>query len=99
MSTQPATQGRPSPEEAQRFQADMEDMEWFDEHREEIFVSCRGKYVTVVNKELFVGDTPEEVWAKARAKYPDRGPGIHYIHPNPPKVMFYDCARDVRSHP
>jgi hypothetical protein len=44
-----------------------------------------------------VGDTPEEVWAKAREKYPGRGSDIRYIHPNPPRRMLYDCARGVRS--
>lgn len=97
MPTQSGIPGKLSPEEAKRFQADMEDMQWFDEHAKEIYASCRGKYVMVANKELFVGDTPEEVLAKVRAKYPDRGAGIHYIHPNPPRRMIYDCAGGVRS--
>ncbi len=95
MSTQPVSQGRLSPEEAKRFQEDMEDMQWFDEHVHEIFETCKGKYVAVANKELFVGDTVEEVLMAVRAKYPDRHPNIDYVNPNPPRVMIYDCKRLV----
>lgn len=61
---------------------------WLQEHASEVF-RHRGKIVCIAGQELFVGDTVEDVLARARAAHPDydgrftriipkeRGPRIH----------------------
>lgn len=66
-------------EEYQRFLADEKDSSWFSEHYDEIKEDYKGKYVAVVNEELFVGETAEEADRQARHKYPDREPFVDYI--------------------
>src|SRR5262249_8535466 len=45
--------------------------EWFKAHAPEIYRTHRGKILCVAGQELFVGDTPEEVLARARAAHPE----------------------------
>ena len=66
-------------EEYQRFLADERDSSWFSEHYDEIKENYKGKYIAVVNEELFVGETVEEVERQAREKYPSREPLVDYI--------------------
>jgi hypothetical protein len=66
-------------EEYQQFLADEKDSLWFSEHYEEIKEIYKGKYVAVLNEQLFVGDTIAEAEAKAKAKYPNREPFVDYI--------------------
>lgn len=65
--------------EYQRFLADEKDSCWFSNHYDEIKETYRGKYIAVVNEELFVGETFEEVEKKAKTKYPHRDAFIDYI--------------------
>jgi hypothetical protein len=68
-----------SPEELQRFQQDEEDYEWFSAHAQEIDAQYKGKFIAVVNQQLFVGESWEEAQSKAKAIFPDRDPLVEYI--------------------
>ncbi len=53
---------------------------WFQSHASEIYRKHRGKCIVIAGEELFVADTPEEVWKFARTAHPtDDGSFIHYI--------------------
>lgn len=66
-------------EELQKFQQDEEDYEWLSAHAQEIETQCKGKFVAVVNRQLFVGESWEEAQAKAKAAFPGREPIVEYI--------------------
>lgn len=66
-------------EDLQRFTADQEDFEWFAGHAQEIEEQFKGKYIAIVNKEVFVGDSFEEAEQKAKAKHPERDPYVEFI--------------------
>jgi hypothetical protein len=66
-------------EQYQQFLADDKDSIWFSDHYEQIKEKYKGKYIAVVNEELFVGENLEEAELKAKAKYPDRDPLINHI--------------------
>ena len=66
-------------EKYQRFLADEKDSSWFSEHYDEIKENYKGKYIAVVNEELFAGATAEEAERQARKKYPGREPLVDYI--------------------
>ncbi|MEA3345164.1 MAG: DUF5678 domain-containing protein [Chloroflexota bacterium] len=68
-----------SAEQLEELQRDAEDIAWWNEHAHELEVKYRGKYLTVINKELFVGDTYDEVYDQVKAQYPDEEPFIDYI--------------------
>jgi hypothetical protein len=51
-------------------------------HAHEIYTQHRGKFIVVAGEELFVGDTPEEANALAKAAHPeDKGRLGRYIYP------------------
>ena len=55
---------------------------WLQAHAPEIYSQQRGKFIVVAGEELFVGDTPEEVRARAIAAHPDdQGSLCRYIYP------------------
>ena len=66
-------------EQYQQFLADDKDSIWFSEHYEQIKEKYKGKYVAVVNEELFVGETIEEAESKAKEKYPHREPFLDHV--------------------
>jgi hypothetical protein len=66
-------------EELKELQFDAENIAWWNEHAQEFETRFRGKYLTVINKEIFVGDTHEEVYDQAKARYPEEEPCIDYI--------------------
>ena len=66
-------------EQYQQFLSDDKDSIWFSEHYEQIKEKYKGKYVAVVNEELFVGETIEEAESKAKEKYPYREPFLDHI--------------------
>jgi hypothetical protein len=72
------------PEELARARAQDERFErnwaWFKVRAPEIYASHRGKCICIAGQELFVADTPEEVWALATAAHPeDDGRFTEYI--------------------
>jgi hypothetical protein len=51
-------------------------------HAHAIFTKYRGKFIAIAGEELFVGDTPEEANALAKAAHPkDKGILSQYIYP------------------
>lgn len=49
---------------------------WLQTHAKEVYTRHRGKCICIAGQELFVGDTPEEVLARARAAHPEEDGGI-----------------------
>jgi len=68
-----------SAEELEELRRDIEDVAWWNKHAHEFQNKYRGKYLTVINKEIFVGDSYDEVYEQVKAKYPDEEPFIDYI--------------------
>ena len=55
---------------------------WWNAHVEEIRAAHTGKFVCVAGQELFVGDDPVEVMARAATVHPNRGGFISlYLSP------------------
>ena len=55
---------------------------WLEAHGQEIYNQHRGKCICVAGGELFVGDTPQQVIALAKAAHPeDDGRLVHYLSP------------------
>lgn len=68
-----------TPEELQRFERDEEDYAWLSAHAQEIEAQYKGKFIAIVNQQLFAGETWEEVQGKAKAAFTDQEPIIEYI--------------------
>ena len=45
--------------------------DWLQAHVPTVYAQHRGKYICVCGQELFVGDSAEDVIARARAAHPD----------------------------
>jgi hypothetical protein len=74
------------PQEIAAFQArwaqSQRNSDWLQAHAHEIYTQQRGKFIVVAGEELFVGDTPEEAEALAKAAHPeDQGSRGRYIYP------------------
>jgi hypothetical protein len=74
------------PQEIAEAQAQMEqarrNSSWLQAHAREIYTRYRGKFIAVAGEELFVGATPEEAIALAKATHPeDKGLLSQYIYP------------------
>lgn len=69
---------------------------WWNSHVEEITAQHVGKFVCVAGEELFVGDDPMEVTARAKAAHPNPGRGFFTtripIHRGP---MIYAIRRTL----
>ena len=54
---------------------------WLQEHFDEVYVAAsRGKFVCIAGEQAFIGDTNEEVVARATAAHPDdKGYFTRYI--------------------
>lgn len=72
--------GQASEEEIREARLSQEDLTWWSEISPKLVVEENlGKYVAVVNKEAFFGDTYGEAEEKAKAKYPNRNFWVHHI--------------------
>ena len=71
--------GKLSEEEAQQYQLLHEDFAWWADNLPKLSEGNRGKFMAVVNQEVFFGDTYEEAEEKAKAKYPNRRFAVHHI--------------------
>jgi len=74
------------PQEVAKAKAQMEQARrnsaWLHAHAHEIFTRHRGKFIAIAGEELFVGETPEEAIALAKAAHPeDKGLLSQYIYP------------------
>ncbi len=56
---------------------------WWNARVTEIRAAHTGKFVCVAGQELFVGDDPEEVEARARAAHPNPGRGFLSVYVSP----------------
>lgn len=56
--------------EIELFKKTETDFNWFADHYDELKEKFKGKYVAIVNKEPFIGDSIEEVEAKIQTKHP-----------------------------
>ena len=86
------------PAELERLRVQWEQAErnsaWLQAHAHEIYTQHRGKFIVVAGEELFVGDTPEEADALAKAAHPeDQGSLSRYIYP---KKMARIYANQLR---
>jgi hypothetical protein len=83
--------GRKRWEQAERNSA------WLQARVPEIYSQHRGKCICVAGEELFVADTPEEVFALAQAAHPeDEGALCRYI-PKEKRPRIYASFRPVAS--
>ncbi len=57
-------------EAAAREERFLRNLAWLEAHASEVY-SHRGKIVCIAGQELFVGDTAQEVVARAKAAHPD----------------------------
>lgn len=69
---------------------------WWNTHADEIVALHAGKYVCVAGQELFVGDDPVEVIARAKAAHPNPGRGFRFTHiPTQQGPMIYAIRRTL----
>jgi hypothetical protein len=68
-----------SREELEELRRDAEDVAWWNEHAHEFETKYRGKYLTVINKEILIGDSYDEVYEQVKVKYPHEEPFIDHI--------------------
>jgi hypothetical protein len=61
---------------------------WLEAHAEEVYCHC-GKVICVSGQELFVGNTTEEVLAKARAAFPEDDARVTRIIPKERGARIY----------
>jgi hypothetical protein len=55
-------------------------MAWLQAHAAEVYPQHRGKHLCIAAETLFVGETPEEAWARATAAHPeDDGRFLYYV--------------------
>jgi hypothetical protein len=71
--------------------------DWLQAHWPDLLPHARGRFLTVAGQEAFIGDTPEESRAMARAAHPDDdGAFGRYVFPNRgPRI--YGNRRPVAS--
>jgi hypothetical protein len=80
-------------EQYQQFLTDDKDSIWFSDHYEQIKEKYKGKYIAVINEEIFIGNTIEEAESKAKAKYPDREPFVDHI-PYKQRILVYRLYKE-----
>jgi hypothetical protein len=66
-------------EELALYLKDQEDDEIFAQRSLELYENYKGKYVTIVEGELFVGETSLDIEKQVQMKYPNRLPCIQFI--------------------
>ena len=66
-------------DELEILQKEQEDDQIFAQHSLELYEKHKGRYVTIVAGELFVGETFTEIEKQVGMKYPDRIPCIRFI--------------------
>ena len=71
---------------------------WWNEHADEIVARHAGKYACVAGQELFVGDDPAEVTARAKAAHPNPGRGFLTTRiPTDPGPRIYALRRTLET--
>ena len=64
--------------------------QWLEAHATEVY-SHRGKIICIAGQELFVGDTVEDVVARAKAAHPDDEGMFTRIIPRERGARIYAC--------
>ena len=64
--------------------------QWLEAHATEVY-SQRGKIICIAGQELFVGDTVEDVVARAKAAHPDDEGMFTRIIPRERGARIYAC--------
>ena len=70
-----------TPEMSRAFESARRNRMWFNDQvmALEIYKRFRGKYVASAAGELFIADTPEEIYRLLHEKYPDEVAHVRYI--------------------
>src|SRR5688500_12749124 len=56
--------------------------DWLQAHWGDVLPASRGRFLAVACEEAFIGNTPDEAWAMARAAHPDdEGALLQYVRP------------------
>jgi hypothetical protein len=55
---------------------------WLQAHWADVLPRARGRFLAVAGQEAFLGDTPEEAWALARAAHPEDDGAISQYVPS-----------------
>lgn len=81
-----------TPDFARAWESATGNLEWFDEHVQEleVYKRYRGKYVGAAGGELFVADTPGEIDRLIDEKYPNEQAHVRYI-PREQRDRIYAC--------
>ena len=57
-----------------------QNLQWFEDHGDEVYSRCRGKCICIAGQELFVAETPDDAVRLARQKHPhDDGRFVQYV--------------------
>jgi hypothetical protein len=70
---------------------------WLQAHVPEIYMQHRGKCICVASEELFVADTPEEAFRRAKAAHPDDEGALSRYIPKQKVQRIYATSRTVAS--
>ena len=65
-------------------------LKWLEDHASEVY-SHRGKIICIAGQEMFVGDTVEDVLARAKAAHPNDGGMFTQIIPKERGARIYAC--------
>ena len=79
MSLRPIETRKADKEIRRIHEMDKEDFEWLSERAKEFEERYKGRCIAVVNKELFVGESIDEVIGLAKSKYPEREPFVEFV--------------------
>lgn len=70
---------------------------WFVAHAQEIYATQRGKCVCIAGQQLYVGDTPAEAVALAKAAHPDDDGRFTRVVPTERVAHIYAYQRRMAS--
>jgi hypothetical protein len=57
--------------------------DWLQAHWSDLLPRARGKFIAIAGQEAFIGDTPEEAWARAGNAHPeDDGALCQFVFPD-----------------
>lgn len=73
-------ESRPSTDDEKRKLIEVgDDIEWLNNHSEEIWKKYKGKYIAVAKQTLFIGSSYEEAIQNAKSRFPLTEPLIRHI--------------------
>jgi hypothetical protein len=71
--------------------------DWLQAHWKELLPRARGKFLAVAGQEAFLGDTPEEAWARARAAHAEDDGAISQYVPAGQGPRIYASRRRMAA--